>query len=190
MLNEVRESVTMPDCIAALADGLEREFTWHLELHKPLGAAETEALESEQAKIEYARRQIADAIKADPTVIAFMKPEIERLSFEAETLKRRLQQAKPAMHKGKIKDLVARGITFYQERVLGPMEAMAQDRNSKIVGKAKPGEALGKGEDATAQSPEVRPCTAELKELLRLLDVKLAYDPDRKEGKLEFSPFR
>ncbi len=34
---------------------------------------------------------------------------------------------------------------------------------------------------AVSKHPEGRPCTAELKELLRLLNVKLTYDPDRKE---------
>lgn len=121
VLNEVRTSVTTPECLTALADGLEREFTRHLELHKPLGADKAEALEAEKAELYRARHQIADAIKADPTVIAFMKPEIERLASEEETLERRLQQAKPAWDKTKIKGLVAQGIAFYRDRVLGPL---------------------------------------------------------------------
>lgn len=190
VLNEVRGSTMTQDCLEALAAGLEREFTRHLELHKPIGVDEANALRAEQAEIERARQQITDAIKASPAAIDLMKPEIERLAAQAESLKRRLQQAKPALDKAKIKDLVAKGLAFYKERVLGPLEALAQRNNTKVAGEAEPKKASKEGEDATAKRPEGRPCTAELKELLRLMDVKLTYDPDRKEGTLDFSPFQ
>ncbi len=188
VLNDVRESVTTPDCLAALADGLEREFTRHLELHKPLGAVEAKALKAEEAEIERARRQIADAIKASPAAIELMKPEIERLAAQSEALKRKLQQAKPALDKSKIKDLVAKGLAFYEERVLGPMAATALKTATMVEGAAEANVLEEKG-GAVPKHPEKRPCTTELKELLRLLDVKLTYDPDRKEGTLEFDPF-
>lgn len=190
VLHEVRESVTTPDCLAALATGLEREFTRHLELHKPLTQNEVDALKAEQAEIERTRRQITDAVKANPAAIEVMKPEIERLATQAEALRRRQLQAKPVLDKAKIKDLVAKGLEFYQERVLGPLAALAQEKNIVVAGEAESNKASKKGEDATAKRPEERPCTAELKELLRLLDLKLSYDPDRKEGALDFSPFQ
>ncbi len=190
VLSEVRESVTTADCLAALAKGLEREFTRHLEHYKPIGVDEAEALKAEQAEIERARRQIADAIKTSPAAIELMKPEIQRLADQAESLKWRLQQAKPALDKAKIKDLVAKGLAFYQERVMGPLKAIAQDNNAKVVYKVNQDEVSEEGDDATAMRQEGRPCTAEVKELLRLLEVKLTYDPDRKEGTLEFSPFQ
>ena len=190
VLDEVRESVTAPDCLAALAAGLEAEFTRRLELHKPMGAGEAAALKAEQAEIERARQQITDAIKASPAAIELMKPEIERLAAQAEALKRRQQQAKPALNKAKIKDLVAKGLAFYQERVLGPLSALATESETDVVVDAEQDGSSEKGEDATAKHSEGRPCTAELKELLRLLEVKLTFDPDRKEGTLDFSPFR
>ena len=190
VLDEVRESVTAPDCLAALTSGLEAEFTRRLELHKPMGAGEAAALKAEQAEIERARQLITDAIKASPAAIELMKPEIERLATQAEALKRRQQQAKPALDKAKIKDFVAKGLVFYQERVLGPLSALATESETDVVVDAEPDGSSEKGEGTTAKHQEGRPCTAELKELLRLLDLKLTYDPDRKEGTLDFSPFR
>ena len=81
-------------------------------------------------------------------------------------------------------------MVFYQERVPGSLEAMAQDKNTMAAGEAEPKKASKEGEDATVKHPAGRPFTVELKELLRLLDVKLSYDPDRKEGTLDFFPFQ
>ena len=189
VLGEVRESVTTPDCMAALAAGLEREFTMRLELHKPLSISEAEALKVEQAGIERARHQIAEAVKASPAAIELMKPEIDQLAMQAEVLKRKLQQAKPALDKAKIKDLVAKGLVFYKEKVLGPMSASISKTATAVEGAAEVNALDEKGNAIPKRPEKERLCTAELKELLRLLGVKLTYDPDGKEGTLEFDPF-
>jgi hypothetical protein len=95
VLNEVRASVTTPDCLAALAEGLEAEFTRRLELQKPMTPDETEALKREQADIDRARRQIADAVKENPAAIELMKPEIERLALQAVALRGRCSRPNP-----------------------------------------------------------------------------------------------
>ena len=189
VLGEVRESVTTPDCMAALAAGLEREFTMRLELHKPLSISEAEALKVEQAGIERARHQIAEAVKASPAAIELMKPEIDQLAMQAEVLKRKLQQTKPALDKAKIKDLVAKGLVFYKEKVLGPMSASISKTATAVEGAAEVNALDEKGNAIPKHPEKERSCTAELKELLRLLGVKLTYDPNRKEGTLEFDPF-
>ena len=157
-------------------------------MHKPLSTDEAETLKAEQAEIERARRQIADAVKMDSATIEFMKPEIKRLAEQAAALKRKLQQAKPSLDKTKIKGLVAKGLAFYQEQVLGPMSAVVSNTTTAVEGVAE-AEALEEKGGATLMHPEERPCTAKLKELLHLLGVKLTYDPGRKEGTLEFDPF-
>ena len=189
VLREVRASVTAPECLAALESGLAEEFTRRLELHKPLGSDEVEVLKGERAGIERARRQIVDAVKGDPGVIAFMKPEIERLAEQAAALDKKLKMLKPALDKSKISEMVKAGILFYQERVLGPLEALAPKKTTEVAGTVKPEAADTKGNATEAKRHEERPCLPELKEMLRLLGVKLAYDPDRKEGTLEFDPF-
>ncbi len=186
VLNEIRDVVTTPDCLAALAEGLEEEFMRLLQTHKPLAPDESEALRREQKEIERAKRQITDAIKDDPSAITLMKSEITRLAAEAESVKRKLQQARPGVDKAHIKGMVEQGIAFYQERVLGPLGApAAAAENVGITGAAT---ASKKG-NAVAKYPQNRPCVPELRGALRQIGVKLTYDPDRKEGDLTFSPF-
>ena len=188
VLNEVKASVTTPECMAALAEGLEVEFTRQLTLHKPMDVDEAAALKDEQKRIEEARRGLVESIKGNPAAIALMAPEIEKLAAEAEALKRKLQRAKPVLDKGKIKEMVEKGVLFYQERVLGPMTALEAPKTVPMV----EGVATGASEeraDATPMCPEHRPCVPELREMLRLLGVKFTYDPDGKEGTLEFDPF-
>lgn len=203
VLNAVCGSVMTPDCLSALAAGLEAEFARRLEQQRPMSKDETDALKTEQAEIERTRRQIADAVRTSPAAIELMKPEIERLAAQAEALKRKQRQAKPALDKAKIKELVAQGLAFYQEKVLGPMAAAAPNKGKAVVKTGKtnvseeragtkskrPAGASGNATAGTPNSETERPCTAELKELLRLLGLKLTYDPDKKEGTLEFDPF-
>ncbi len=186
VLDEVREHLSTPDCLAALAEGLEEEFMRHLQTHKPLGSNEIEVLKNEQQNIERARQQITDTIKGNPAAITLMAPEIEKLAAEAESVKRKLKQAKPRVDKAQIKQMVERGIEFFQERVLGPLEAAAA--TTENVGTIGATTAADKGK-AVAKYPQNRPCIPELRGMLRLIGVKLTYNPDRKEGDLTFSPF-
>jgi DNA invertase Pin-like site-specific DNA recombinase len=188
ILNEVRVIVTTPDCLAALATGLEAEFTRQRELHKPVTPDEAASLKAEQERIEESRRRLVEMVKGNKMSENLMKPEIERLALEYEALKRKLQQAKPALDKTRIKDLVKRGLEFYQERVLGPMGALASKKITVVEGAAEEG-ASKERTDAMPKDSENRPCVPELREMLRLLGVKFTYDPDRKEGTLDFDPF-
>jgi len=188
VLNEVRVSVTATECLTALTEGLEAEYTRELALYKPLGVDEAAALKAEQERIAAARREIVESVKGDPAMAKFMKPEIERLVAEDEALKRKLQQAKPAIDKTAIKTMVERGMKFFKERVLGPMGALA---SNEAVAVERVSEAVASGEkaDAAPNGPDGRPCVPELREMLRVLDVRFTYDPDRKEGTLKFDPF-
>jgi hypothetical protein len=186
----MRPEVAGSASVAGIAEGLEAEFTRQLALHKPLGSDEAAALKAEQARIEAARRGIVNSIKDNPAAVALMAPEIERLAADAEALKRKQKQAKPTLDKAAIKEMVERGVKFFEERVLGPMAASAPKTDTTGKGTAE-ADASGEGERADAEPKQQagRPCTAELKEVLRLLDTKLTYDPDGKEGALTFDPF-
>jgi hypothetical protein len=95
-----------------------------------------------------------------------------------------------ALDKTKIKDLVSKGLVFYKEKVLEPMSGSVPKTATAVEGAAEADALDEKGGAVPKHSEESgRPCTAELRELLRLLGVKLTYDPDRKEGMLEFDPF-
>ena len=187
-MREIRTRVTAPDLLPRIASDLEAALTRQLESHKPLDAGEVEALAVEQAEIERARRQIADTVRGNPAAIELMKPEIERLAAQAEALKKKLQNASFSLDLDAKKHRVDRGVNFYRERVLGPLEAFAQGETTMAEWATTTSER--QGTDAGANPAAGRTHMAELKESLRLLGVRLVYDPDRKAGELSFDPFQ
>ena len=72
--------------------------------------------------------------------------------------------------------------------MIGTLRVAMDTGNTEVVVAEKPRLSEGKGGGPDRQRD--RTCVAEMKALFRLLEVRLDYDPKRKEGILEFSPFR
>ena len=188
VMDSMRPALTNAACMDALRAGIQDEVKRQMTLFQPANGDDEAKLKKERVDVEQAVDALTNSLVGDKATMDAITPKLKRWAARLNEIDRALQRMRPAPDKAEIERLVNEGMAFYVERVIGTLRTAMDAGNLEVVAAEGQGPSEGKGGGPERRGE--RACVAEMKGLFRLLETRLDYDPKRKEGTLEFSPFR
>jgi len=184
-MDAIRSVVTDDAFMDELRARAQDELKQRVALFKPTTDDDMAALKRERVKLQKAAENAMDSLLEDENSVDMVKTKLKKWTGRVKEIDRTLQRVRPAPGKADVKELGKECMAFFSDRVIGPTQMAS---GPKVVAAEEPGSSGGEGDGPERQ--QGRACVAELKQMFRLINVRADYDPDGKEGTLEFSPFQ